>query len=341
MQTVLDETSDRAGAERHESDHARLTRLIRQEGLLDRRPGYYTVKIITNAALFAAGWIGFALLVNTWYQLLIAAFMAVLFTHIAFLGHDIGHRQVFRTRRAAEVAGVVHGNLAIGLSRGWWVDKHNRHHSHPNHVGKDPDIGEGVIVWTPEQAGRRRGAGRFLARRQGQLFFPLLLLQGLNLHVSSIRALTQQPVRRRCIEGGTLLVHGVAYLGALFTVLPPGKAVAFLAVHKAVFGLYMGSTFAPNHKGMPIFGADEKIDYLRRQVLTSRNVRGGRMTDFLLGGLNYQIEHHLFPSMPRPCLRRARPIVQAYCRDHGIAYCETGLLTSYRQVLRHLNEVGS
>jgi fatty acid desaturase len=340
MQTLVDESSDRADAERG-SDYARLTRLIRQEGLLDRRPGYYALKIITNALLFAAGWIGFALLGNSWYQLFIAAFMAALFTHIAFLGHDIGHRQVFRTRRATEVAGLVHGNLALGLSRAWWVDKHNRHHSHPNHVGKDPDIGDGVVVWTPEQAGRRRGAGRFLARQQGRLFFPLLLLEGLNLHVSSVRALAQQPVRRRCIEGGTLLMHGVAYLGALFTVLSPGKAVVFLVVHKAVFGLYMGSAFAPNHKGMPVFGADEKIDYLRRQVLTSRNVRGGPMTDFLLGGLNYQIEHHLFPSMPRPSLRRAQPIVRAYCRDHGVPYCETGLLTSYRQALRYLNEVAS
>jgi fatty acid desaturase len=341
MQTVVEETSDRARAERPGSDYARLTRLIRREGLLDRRPGYYASKIIITAMLFAAGWIGFALVGNSWYQLLIAAFMAVLFTHIAFLGHEIGHRQAFRTRRAAGVAGLVHGNLAIGLSQGWWVDKHNRHHSHPNHVGKDPDIGDGVVVWTPEQAGRRRGAGRSMARQQGRLFFPLLLLEGLNLHVSSVRALVQQPVRRRCIEGGLLLVHGVGYLGALFTVLPPGKAIAFLAVHKAVFGLYMGSAFAPNHKGMPVFGADEKIDYLRRQVLTSRNVRGGRMTDFLMGGLNYQIEHHLFPSMPRPCLRQARPIVQAYCRDHGIPYCETGLVTSYRQALRYLNEVAS
>lgn len=341
MQTVVEETSDRARAERPGSDYARLTRLIRREGLLDRRPGYYAFKIIITAMLFAAGWIGFVLVGNSWYQLLIAAFMAVLFTHIAFLGHEIGHRQVFRTRRAAGVAGLVHGNLGIGLSQGWWVDKHNRHHSHPNHVGKDPDIGDGVVVWTPEQAGRRRGAGRFMARQQGRLFFPLLLLEGLNLHVSSVRALMQQPVRRRCIEGGLLLVHGAGYLGALFTVLPPGKAIVFLAVHKAVFGLYMGSAFAPNHKGMPVFGADEKIDYLRRQVLTSRNVRGGRMTDFLMGGLNYQIEHHLFPSMPRPCLRQARPIVQAYCRDHGIPYCETGLVTSYRQALRYLNEVTS
>jgi fatty acid desaturase len=340
MQTA-EEISDHAGAPPQGSDYARLARVIRQQGLLDRRPGYNSVKIIGIAVLFGAGWTGFALLGNSWYQMLIAAFMAALFTHIAFLGHEIGHRQVFRTRRAAEFAGLIGGNLAIGLSQGWWVDKHNRHHSHPNHAGKDPDIADGVLAWTHEQASRRRAIGRFLTLRQGQLFFPLLLLEGLNLHVSSVRSLRQRPARRRLIEAGALLIHGAAYLTVLFTVLSPGKAIVFMLVHKAVFGLYMGSTFAPNHKGMPVFDADAKIDYLRRQVLTSRNVRGGRMIDFLLGGLNYQIEHHLFPSMTRPSLRRAQPTVQAYCRKHGISYSQTSLLTSYRLALRYLNDVAA
>jgi Fatty acid desaturase len=79
-----------------------------------------------------------------------------------------------------------------------------------------------------------------------------------------------------------------------------------------MLGLYLGSVFAPNHKGMPILSRDDDSDFLRRQVLTARNVRGGRLTDLLLGGLNYQIEHHLFPSMPRPSLRRAQPLVHAY-----------------------------
>jgi fatty acid desaturase len=243
---------------------------------------------------------------------------------------------VFTRRRAVTVAGLVCGNLAIGVSRGWWVDKHNRHHSHPNHVGQDPDIGAGVIVWTPEQTVRRSGLARAFARLQGWLFFPLLLLEGLNLHASSVRALS----RRRPAEAVALAAHGAAYLGVLFWVLPPGKAIAFLLLHKAVWGLYMGATFAPNHKGMPIIGEDEKVDFLRRQALTSRNVRGGRLTAFLLGGLNYQVEHHLFPSMPRPALRRAQPIVRDYCLEHGIAYTETGLIASYRIALRHLDEVG-
>ena len=137
-----------------------------------------------------------------------------------------------------------------------------------------------------------------------------------------------------------LAVHVAGYLGALLWVLSPAQAVAFVVVHQGLFGLYMGSSFAPNHKGMTYFAPGEKVDYLRRQVLSSRNIRGGPVTDFALGGLNYQIEHHLFPSMPRPNLRHARGLVQAFCARRGIRYCETDLVSSYAQVLRHLNTVG-
>jgi len=107
-----------------------------------------------------------------------------------------------------------------------------------------------------------------------------------------------------------------------------------------VFGLYMGCSFAPNHKGMPIIGASEKVDYLRRQVLTSRNVRGGWLVDQLLGGLNYQIEHHLFPNMPRGNLRRAQRLVREYCNAHRITYTETSLVSSYVIALRYLHSLG-
>src|SRR5204863_3185575 len=127
----------------------------------------------------------------------------------------------------------------------------------------------------------------------------------------------------------------------LLLVMSPQKAVAFAAVHQAVWGIYMGSTFAPNHKGMPIIAPGENLDFLRRQVLTSRNVRGGWLTDFALGGLNYQIEHHLFPSMPRPSLRRAQQPVRAFCDARGVAYRETGLLASYGQALPHLHTPGA
>jgi fatty acid desaturase len=326
------------------SDYAELSRQIKQAGLFDRRPTYYAFKIAANLALFAAGWVVFALLGRSWWQLLVAVFLAVMFTQVAFVGHDAGHKQIFRSKRANDLLGHLHGGLLVGLSYGWWVDKHNRHHSHPNHEGRDPDIASGAIAFTQEQARARRGLGALLARSQAYLFFPMLLLEGLNLHVASVRALldrTGTPSKTKPAEAAMLIAHTAAYLTALFLVLSPLQAVCFLLVQQGLFGFYMGCSFAPNHKGMPIFGADDKIDYLRRQVLTSRNVRGGRLTDFVLGGLNYQIEHHLFPSMPRPSLRRAQALVRACCERHGIAYTETSLAGSYGQVLRHLSAVSA
>jgi len=91
---------------------------------------------------------------------------------------------------------------------------------------------------------------------------------------------------------------------------------------------------------MPVVGKDERGDFLRRQVLTSRNIRGSLLTDLAPGGLNYQIEHHLFPSMPRPNLRQARAPVQVFCAQRGVPYSETGLLASYAQVRRHLHTTG-
>ena len=131
------------------------------------------------------------------------------------------------------------------------------------------------------------------------------------------------------------------YLAAVFLVLSPLQAIAFIAVHKGLWGLYMGCSFAPNHKGMPMLVDGHDLDFLRKQVLTSRNVRGGRLVDVALGGLNYQIEHHLFPSIPRPSLRHLQPIVRAFCVERGISYSETGLLSSYGHVLRHLHDVGA
>ncbi len=327
-------------AGRRGSDYAQLSRRIKQAGLLERRSRYYIWKIALTAAALAAGWAAFVLVGNSWWQLGVAAFLAVVFTQVGFLGHDAGHRQIFGSRRANYVLGLLHGNLGIGLSYGWWVEKHNRHHAHPNTEGADPDIRPSVVAFSAAQARAARGAARLAFRYQAYLFFPLLLLEAVSLHVASIRALTSRTSRHRPAETTLLAAHVVGYLGVVFVVLPPVKAVVFILVQQGLFGLYLGSSFAPNHKGMAVLDAADRSDFLRRQVLTSRNVRGGWLTDFALGGLNYQIEHHLFPSMPRPNLRRSQAQVRAFCELHGVPYCQTSLAGSYAQALRHLNAVG-
>src|SRR5450755_1145564 len=322
------------------SDYAELSRQVKEAGLLERRPGYYSRKIAVTIAMLAAGWAAFVLVGDSWWQLVVAVFLAVIFTQVGFLGHDAGHRQVFGTRRASYVAGVLLGNLGIGLSYGWWVDKHNRHHAHPNTEGAAPDIAAGALAFTAAQASSGRGVARLVFRYQGYLFFPLLLLEAVSLHVASVRALTRRSARRRSWERALLTVHFAGYLTAVFLVLSPVKAVVFILVQQGLFGFYLGCSFAPNHKGMPVLNASDRVGFLQRQVLTSRNVRGGWLTDFALGGLNYQIEHHLFPSMPRVNLRRAQPLIAAFCAEHGLPYTEATLIGSYAEALRHLRAIG-
>jgi fatty acid desaturase len=258
------------------SDYARLSRSVRAAGLLRRRPGYYAIKIAANLLLLAAGWAAFFLLGRSWWQLLVAVFLAVMFTQTGFIGHDAGHRQISGSKRTDDLIGRIHGNLLIGLSYGWWTDKHRRHHAHPNQLGRDPDTGGRAIAFTRDQSRARHGIGSWLAGYQAWLFFPMLLLEGFHLHAVGFRGLLRRRGRTtaKLVDGALLAAHIIGYLAAVFLVLSPVQAVAFVLLQQGLFGVYLGCSFAPNHKGMPVLGEDEKSDFLRRQVITSRNIRG-------------------------------------------------------------------
>jgi fatty acid desaturase len=342
---VLGRQSDRARSAYSQpggSEYAELSRLVKAAGLLQRRMPYYTWKIVVTVGALAAGWAAFVFVGNSWWTLAVAGLLAVLFTQVGFLGHDAGHQQIFGSRRTSYIAGVLLGNLGIGLSYGWWVAKHNRHHAHPNTEGADPDLAGTAVIFTASQLKADRGVVRLIRRYQAYLFFPMLLLEGVNLHVASVRALAgRQTSRHGRTEAALLLAHFAGYLALVVVVLGPGlKAAAFVMVQQGLFGLYLGCSFAPNHKGMPVLTATDRSDFLRRQVLTSRNIRGGWLTDLALGGLNYQIEHHLFPSAPRPSLRRCQPLIREFCEQRGLTYCQTSLAGSFARVLGHLNRVG-
>ncbi|MEO7060880.1 MAG: acyl-CoA desaturase [Lapillicoccus sp.] len=334
----------RTRAADHVVTYAALLAQVRDHGLMKRRLGFYwTYASILVGSLIALG-VAFALLGNSWFQLLVATGLAVIFAQFGFLGHDAAHRQIFASSRWNIWSSRIISTVFIGLSHGWWMHKHNKHHNSPNQMGSDPDIAPGVLAFTSEIAGDRVDRGGFtgwFTRHQGWFFFPLLMLEGLALHIAGIRTLLERrDLDHRLLEAVLLTLRLGGYVTILFVVLPPSKAAAFLGLQLAVFGVLLGGSFAPNHKGMPVVPRGLRLDFLRRQVVMSRNIRGGWFVDTAMGGLNYQIEHHLFPSMARPNLSKAQPIVRAFCLEQGITYTETTLAASYGIVVRYLNTVG-
>ena len=321
--------------------YTEVAQVVRESGLLRRTPWFYSAVGVVIALGFAACIAGFVLFGQSWYQLLIAAALGILFTQVAFLSHEAGHRQILTSGPANDRLARLLGNGVVGMSYSWWATKHTRHHANPNRVGKDPDIAIDTISFLDEDAASARGLRRMITRRQGWLFFPLLTLEGLNLHMLAIRHLVSRgPVKGRWIELGLLTARFALLWTPVFLFLPLGMAFAFIGVQLAVFGVYMGASFAPNHKGMPVIAPDAKLDFFSKQVRTSRNVGGGWWATWLMGGLNYQIEHHLFPNMPRPHLARAREIVIDQCQALKVPYVETTLWRSYGIVIAYLNRVG-
>ena len=324
----------------HGGEHRELTRAIQRAGLLEKQIGYYTAKVLSVWGMLILGVALLPVARDHGLYLLDAVYLAFVFGQIALLAHDAAHRAIFREQWKSAVFCLIHGNLLLGMSYGWWTRFHNTHHRNPN-CADDDALEIAGLAFTPEQALRRQGVMRVVARYQAYTFVPFLALTALGLRVSSVQTLLQAQVRHRLAEACFAGVHAALYCWFVFASLGGRRGALFILLHQVLFGLYLGGVFAPNHKGMLMWSAHAPLDFLRKQVLTARNVTPGVMTDFLYGGLNYQIEHHLFPSMARNRLREAREIVMAFCRAHGLSYTESGALRSYRDILRYLHSVST
>jgi fatty acid desaturase len=323
------------------NDYAALKARVKEGGLLEPQGRYYTIKIAYTLAMFAAG-LAPLFLLDGWLRVLVAPYLAFCCAQLGFLAHDLGHKQVFRSTKVNNWLGMVIANLLVGMSLGWWNDKHNAHHANPNHDGMDPDVDIPFMAFSEEQALRKRGISRFLTAYQAFLFFPALTLTTYSMQFGSIKFTLRSRYRWRVPDTAMLWVHFVVYYIGLPLLLGPWQALVFILMHRGLLGLFIGAVFAPNHKGMLMVGEDdEQLDFLRKQVLTARSVRSRPHIDFLYGGLNHQAAHHLFPTMPRNNLRIAAEMTRQFCEERGISYHVTGVRQSFREILHCLHQTSA
>ncbi len=324
-----------------------LKQLILEQGLLNKQTVYYTYKIISLLGMLVASMVILALVPNPWLQMLNAVFFAFLTVQTGLIMHDADHTQIFKSLWMNRLCGLIAANLVTGISSGRWNLQHNRHHGSPNHTGLDPDVNIPYIAFSEDQALGKRGIARFICKNQALLWFPLISLYAFRMRILYLSTLLnnlrghagEYSIEHPLGEAVLAVASNVLYFGIVFFFLDVWHGALFVVVHHALTGIYMASVFATNHKGMPLI--NKHFDFLQMQVITARNVKSNRLTHLFMGGLDYQIEHHLFPTMPRCNLKKARDIVKPYCEKHGIDYYETGFLRSYIEILQNFYQVSS
>jgi len=332
------------------SNFSQVLNLVRDAGYLKKKPSFYIIRLVVISVIASALWTGagflaWAATLNGWWMVLafaIVALLGVMSAQYGFIAHEAAHRQIFRNNKLNDWTGLILANLFAGLSYGFWLKKHNKHHQRPNQIGEDPDIAIRVLSFTTESKMSKKGIERWFSDRQGYLFPLLLLFTGFDLLLDSVAGMGRKDrsIGIRVLEFSLMLIRQFAPYVVLAIMFGPFWAMAMWFVMMMSFGFFMGAAFAPNHKGMPLVEKDSSLDFFSRQVLTSRNIKGSWLKDNLMGGLNYQVEHHLFPSMARPYLRRAHAIVAEYCRQNDVTLVEMNLLSSYKVIMQHLNKVG-
>lgn len=253
--------------------------------------------------------------------------------------HDAGHRTVFRSATLNDLLGrTVAGLLAMGYHS--WRVQHNAHHAHTNVEGRDPDLDIPLHAFTLRQFQRQGGLWRYARRYQAACFYPMRTFVVFSRRLADIATFRRERFSLKLLLTFLVWIAGLAlWFVVPFLVFPLAKALLLFVVVHPTMGFYLSNIFAPNHKGMPQIPEGTTISFLEQQIITSRNITPSWFVDFIYVGLNYQIEHHLFPTCPRNKLHQITPYVLEICARTGLAYTQAGILQSNRIILRELNTV--
>jgi len=268
--------------------------------------------------------------------LLLALLSAVAFLTMGFVGHDAGHYALSRKPWINDVWGQFGMTFLCGMSFGFWRGRHNQHHAHCQEIGGDPDMHFGVLFSVyPNSANWRTPLGRFFLMIQKWAFWPLASFYWVTLRYDGIRDLFQRPKETR-VDRFLMPLHWIVLLIVPGFVFGWGAALAAYVTASCLSSLMTASVFIPNHIGMRRLEKGEKLSYFEQQITTSRNITNPPMLDFYYGGLNSQIEHHLFPRVSFDRYRAMRPVVRSFCEARGIAYNEVSLYRALASVGNHL-----
>lgn len=308
--------------------------------LFERKYLYYFFKIIlTFLAQILVFLAIYSLKLHPVFQLFLSIPYAFVTVQMVGIVHDAGHRAILKSAKLNDYLGICILGPFGGASYSWWYDKHNQHHATPNEEDSDPDINFPVVAFTTSQAQSKKGIFKWIVSHQTKFYLFLVSLVPYNMRVHSLIKIFSGKSKYPIWE----LLGMIFYFCFLFWILAISttsflQILVFFLLSQAFAGWYLASIFAPNHKGMPALAKNEPLSFMWQQIITSRNVKSNPITDFVYLGLNYQIEHHLFPNLPQCNLYAASQIVAKTCQIQKLPYHQTSVLKSYLEIYQILSD---
>ncbi|KAL2621894.1 hypothetical protein R1flu_002099 [Riccia fluitans] len=293
-------------------DYRELRSVLMRSQMFRSSKVYYIYKGLSNFAILAASLAVLNWSTSFWAILLSSCLIGLYWQQCGWLAHDFVHNQVTENRSFnSYVGGLFWGNLAQGFSLGWWKTKHNVHHAVTNECDEkynpiDPDIDTlPLLAWSEDiLASVDDPFIRSIISKQHLLFFPLLFLARISWMYSSWAHVStfEMPKSLRLAERTCLLIHYATTLGIAFYFLPVPQALCWLLLAELFSGIGLSTIFVVSHNGMEMY--NNPRDFVTAQLSSTRNIKNQFFYDWFSGGLNWQIEHHLFPTLPRHNLHK-------------------------------------
>lgn len=318
---------------------AQLRERLHQAGFFLPPDGFLLIKAVVLTLIFSLAYAALLTLRHGGLLALTVGLLGLSMVQFSLLAHECGHFAASRKRWVNDLWGYFGMSLICGVSFSRWRPAHNSHHRSCQEELEDPDMQFDVLLSVHERsAARKTGFGKWIRPYQAYYFWPLTLLYWLSMRYDGLVHLFQQP-KKASWDWLALPAHYVLWLVIPGLVIGPRLALVAYAIASCLLALLSAAIFAVNHIGMPIIRTDESKSFLRQQIECSRNIDNHPIWDHFFSGLNFQIEHHLFPYVAHHRLRLGQPITQQFCTEHGIPYQQASFSAALIAVTAHLRAI--
>lgn len=323
----------------NEIDFRELDAQVAKLWLLKREYRFYAL-----LGVFLLSGFGFSFLLawfydSLWIQILNMFLLWFMRLQSGMFAHELSHFQVLKSRKKSSFFASVVWAIFCWLPASWWENKHNAHHKNTNQLHSDPDLEIPLVFDATQLPEISYFLKKYILPFQHFIFFPWLFFTYFLEFRKSMMYVFQNLWDKKVVFEFTLIVLSISTFWLfVFTSLSFFNACVYFFWHLFISWFYMWVTFAPNHYGETVI--DSNADYKREyQITTSRNISGWDFATFFLGWLNYQIEHHLYPTMPRNHLKKANKLVKIFCKQNGIKYHQANIILAFVEMTLALRKM--